>query len=71
MDNFLIIRDSRKYILIYKGERNLLLSSESAKEEIEKFTSIIDGRIKAEKDKIKKLQLEKKKIKDIYDTCYK
>lgn len=71
MDNFLIIRDSRKYILIYKEERNLLLSSESAKEEIEKLISIIDGHIKAEKDKIKKLQLEKKKIKDIYDTCYK
>ena len=71
MDNFLIIRDSKKYILIYKGERNLLLNSESAKEEIEKLTSNIDERIKAEKDKIKKLQLEKKKIKDMYDTCYK
>lgn len=71
MDNFLIIHDSRKYILICKEERNLLLSSESAKEEIEKLTSNIDERIKAEKEKIKKLQLEKKKIKDIYDTCYK
>lgn len=71
MDNFLIMRDSRKYILVYKEERNLLLSSESAKEEIEKLTSNIDKQIKAEKDKIKKLQLKKKKIKDIYDTCYK
>lgn len=71
MDNFLIMRDSKKYILVYKEECNLLLSSESAKEEIEKLTSNIDKQIKAEKDKIKKLQLKKKKIKDIYDTCYK